>query len=216
MKKPYEYLTTIGNFYEITVPDSNDFNKTVTIQGELRGFEYNERNGILDVIFWEIGYSRAESYYAGDILAVKLFYKPIPSEDMFFTPYKQRTVEIGELVDIYKNLNINNGYSIRCSKTEIVLAHCSSVHLKNARFVVSESGRIKTVQERRKRVHAYIRGELAAINVQIPKGFTKVCYNPFINDLFTEVGTNRHITASLDVICYGKHAYHSVGEFNVE
>jgi hypothetical protein len=98
---------------------------------------------------------------------------------MFFTPYKGRAAEIGLKVDVYRNLHTNNGYSIRCSKTNLVLAHCSTVHLKNAVFHVSESGRQKTVKEKRKRVHAFVRGELVAYNVQIPRDFVTVLYNPY-------------------------------------
>ncbi|WP_262176472.1 hypothetical protein [Cytobacillus firmus] len=131
---------------------------------------------------------------------------------MFFLPYKGRSLIAGQLVDCYRNLHTDNGYSIRCAKTGLVLAHCSTVQLKNAKFVVSEAGRQKTVQEKRKRVHAYIRGELVSYNEHVPMGFKKVLYNPYHTTLFTDEKTNKPIFKAEDVFCSGKYAYYSGGE----
>lgn len=204
---PYELLTAIGNFYEVTIVDGvvDGEVKTITISGELRGWFYDEDRGLGYAIIWENGASRAEDYFVGDILAVKEIKGP--NENVFFEPYKGRNVEWGMVVDVYRNLHTNNGYSIRSAKTGLVLAHCSNVHLTNARFHVSESGRQKTVQEKRKRVHAYVRGQLAACNVQLPATFTKVHYNPYYTALFTDSLTNKPIYEAEEVICSGKFAY---------
>jgi hypothetical protein len=207
-KKPYEFLTTIGAFYEVTVIENVTFDgikSTRTFQAELRGWDYDEPHDYLHAILWEDRASSGEEYYTEEIVAVKPIQKPLEN-GMFFNPYKGRTVTIGETVDVYRNLHTNNGYSIR-SKKGIVLAHCSSVRLKNARFVVSESGRQKTVQERRKRVHAYVRGELVAYNEQLPESFTKVLYNPYYTEKFMDADTNAPITEAAEVFCSGKYAY---------
>ncbi len=92
------------------------------------------------------------------------------------------------------------------------MAHFSTVQLKNAKFVVSEAGRQKTVQEKRKRVHAYIRGELVSYNEHVQMGFKKVLYNPYHTPLFTDEKTNKPIYKAEDVFCSGKYAYYSGGE----
>lgn len=210
IRKPYECLKTVGEFYEITILEDIDLEGrdiTAVIRGELRGWRFDERCGVLHAIIWEIGRSRADEFYTGDILAAKSMEAPINSKNMFYNSFKGRTVEIGQKVDIYRNLHTNNGYSVRCSKTGLVLAHCSSVLVKNARFIVSEKGRLKTVNERRKRVHAFVGGELVAYNVQIPFNFITVRYNPYYTKLFMEANTNRSVLGAEEVFCSGKYAY---------
>ncbi|EWG09342.1 hypothetical protein [Cytobacillus firmus] len=126
---------------------------------------------------------------------------------MFFTPFKNRTVVPQQMVDVYRNLHTNNGYSIRCSKSGLVLSHCSTVKLRNARFIVSKSGRQKTIQEKRKRVHAYIRGELVGINELVPDDFLQVHYNPYHTPLFTIAESDKPVYEAEEVICCGKYAY---------
>lgn len=204
-------LSTVGGYYEVTILDDVDAIsgeiKSSTIRGELRGWDFDEDRGIAYAIIFENGATRAEEYFTGDILAVKPMEKAIANENMFFTPFKERTTEIGLNVDVYRNLHTNNGYSIRCAKTKLVLTHCSTVHLINARFHVSESGRQKTVREKRKRVHAFVRGELVAYNVLVPNDFVKVLYNPYHTPLFMESETNTPIMEAEEVICCGKYAY---------
>lgn len=145
-----------------------------------------------------MGETRGIEYKKEDIVSAKLVEK-------FFEPFKDREVSIGQRVDVYKNLHLENGYSIRCSKTGLVLAHCSTVLIKNASFHVSESGRQKTVKEKRKRVHAYVRGELAAINTLFPKDF--VIYNPYLTEFFLDSETRDPIHEADEVFFMGRHAY---------
>lgn len=207
MKKPYEKFKNVGDCYEIVVPDPKNDARNVTIQGEFRGLDYNYDSGMIDILFWEFGGTSADVYYSGDIVSVKPIETPSSEEDKFFTPYKERTVELGATVDAYRNLHTDNGYSIRDSKTGLVLAHSSTVHLKDARFVVSESGRMKTVNEKRKRVHAYIRGTLLAYNVNVTADYSKVLYNPYYHSLFTHEETGYFVKQAEEVICCGKFAY---------
>ncbi|MFT9494373.1 MULTISPECIES: hypothetical protein [Bacillota] len=203
-KRPADLLNTEGAFYDVTLIEDIDavgVMKTKTIRGELRGWFFDDNRGLATVMIWEIGANRAEDYYEGDIVSVK------PIEKPFFNPYKGRVVYLGQKVDVYRNLHTNNGYSIRCAKTGLVLAHCSSVWLKNATFHVSESGRQKTIKEKRKRVHAFIRGELAGYNQPVPDHFLQVVYNPYFTPSFTEVGSNNPIDAAKEVHCSGKYAY---------
>lgn len=128
-------------------------------------------------------------------------------EETFFKPYKERSVEIGERVDCYRNLHTNNGYSIRSSKTGLVLAHCSTVSLENCTFHVSEGGRQKTVQQKRKREHALVWGDLFAINATIDTSQELIYYNPYLTELFTVISVNQPIVEASEVHCKGKYCY---------
>lgn len=207
-KKPYEKLTTDGAMYEVTIIEGVEGNQAVTkvICGEFRGWEHDDAHGYTYAFIWEEGASKAEDYLINDIVAVNPI-DPLDGKNMFFSPYKERNIEIGQRVDVYRNLHTNNGYSIRCAKSGLVLAHCSTVRLKNAKFVVSESGRQKTIQEKRKRVHAYVRGELATFNEALPKDFEKVEYNPYFTPFFMSARTNEPLYEAREVYCGGKYAY---------
>jgi len=120
--------------------------------------------------------------------------------------YKGRSVQLGMVVDVYRNLH-KDGYSIRDSKKGLVLAHCDSVRIMNAKFVVSESGRQKTIAAKRKRVHAYIRGILVGIDEPMPSDLIKVYYNPYETPKFTDISSNEFIESAQEVYCTGKYAY---------
>ena len=77
-----------------------------------------------------------------------------------------------------------DGWSIRNPKTGRVVAHVPSVAVINARFVVQEGGRQRVLRERRKNVHAYVRGQVA---LAIPPGMSQgrqIRYNPYEMDHF--------------------------------
>ncbi|KZE67976.1 hypothetical protein AWM68_17545 [Fictibacillus phosphorivorans] len=209
-KHPADLLDTPGEYYEVTILESNDFGDEshVVIRGEFRGWDYDSDRGIAYAIIAKMGETRGYEYHREDIVAVKQVEK-------FFEPYKGREISIGQRVDIYKNLHLDNGYSIRCSKTGLVLAHCSTVLLKNASFHVSESGRQKTVKEKRKRVHAYVRGELVAVNTEFPQDFVKVLYNPYLTEFFLDSTTRDPIYQADEVFFMGRHAYRKNRDINL-
>lgn len=47
----------------------------------------------------------------------------------YFQAYKGRMVKVGEVVEVYRNLNVKDCFSIRSAARKHVLAHCSSVSL---------------------------------------------------------------------------------------
>ena len=51
------------------------------------------------------------------------------------------------------------GWSIRDPQSGLVVAHVPRCVMRNARFVVQQGGRLRVLRERRKNVHAYVRGE---------------------------------------------------------
>lgn len=73
-KKPYETLTTVGAFYELTVLEDDDLSEQATtrvIKGEFRGWTYDHDHNTAYTVIWEQGASRAEDYHIDDIVAVK-------------------------------------------------------------------------------------------------------------------------------------------------
>ncbi len=120
--------------------------------------------------------------------------------------FKGRTVQQGQRVDVYKNLQVG-AFSIRCSKTQKILAHAPSVRISNCEFKVSESGRQKVLKHRRKKVHAFIRGTFEAAGEDLPDMDHSVYYDPYKTEYFRLVDTNEPIFHAEEVFCIGKLAY---------
>lgn len=75
------------------------------------------------------------------------------------------------LVDVYRNLH-NGLYSIKARSGNfkgLVVAHARQVWLDDVEFVVSEAGRARVLHERKKYVHAFVRGTLSSF-----KGFDRI------------------------------------------
>ena len=91
---------------------------------------------------------------------------------------------------MYKNLH-KNTWSIRNRKTGRVVAHQDEVNVLDAKFVVQPAGRKKVLEERRKNVHAFVRGTLVTENqvLDVKDGFFLITpylvkYNPYQADHF--------------------------------
>jgi hypothetical protein len=61
-------------------------------------------------------------------------------------------------VEVYFNLH-KKLFSVRQCSTGRVILHTKGVHLLNPEFVVREAGRQRVLRERKKNVHAFVRGE---------------------------------------------------------
>ena len=110
--------------------------------------------------------------------------------------YKGRKAVQGQQVDVYRNLNLSHGgFSIRDSKTNLVLGHAPTVLITGGiEFKVNEKGRLKTITERRKRVHAFVRGYLVSTNEVKPTDMTRVIiYDPYTTPLFKDVSRKRYL-----------------------
>ena len=67
-------------------------------------------------------------------------------------------------VDVYRNLH-NGMYSIKSREAGtrgLVIAHADRVWLNDVQFVVSEAGRARVLREKKKYVHAFVRGTLSS------------------------------------------------------
>jgi len=92
-------------------------------------------------------------------------------------------------VFVYYNLH-KKTFSIKDTKTNLVVNHSDMVVLKNGEFKVSQSGRARVLKEKRKNVHAGAKGELVDLtsNQDLSK-FTEVTYNPYLYDSFVNKNT---------------------------
>lgn len=90
----------------------------------------------------------------------------------------------GTKVDVYFNLKTRL-WSIR--HKGIVVKHAEAVTIQNARAVVSAPGRARVIREKRRTVHAVIRGEYVEAFVRRRNGIEAVSYNPFTADHFYRV-----------------------------
>ena len=92
-------------------------------------------------------------------------------------------------VEVYRNLH-KNCWSIRDNQTGRVIKHSNSVHLKDAELVVRKSGREKVLREKRKNVHAFIKGTLySGIHIY----HEQIKYNPYKYDSFVLVESKKPI-----------------------
>lgn len=86
------------------------------------------------------------------------------------------------IVEVYRNLT-KGCWSVRDAKTRLVIDHKDELTLANCAFKVSEAGRQRVLKEKRKNVHAVVKGLLLDWapdwDFDIP-----VRYNPYESPFF--------------------------------
>src|SRR5574343_1925883 len=97
------------------------------------------------------------------------------------------------IVSCYRNLH-KKCYSVMYKGR--VIKHLTNFCLKNAKFVVRESGRQRVIREKRKNVHAFVVGELVEDATGVTVG-NRISYNPYEQNYFFDARTK----AKLDVWC---------------
>jgi hypothetical protein len=87
-------------------------------------------------------------------------------------------------VEVYRNLH-KRCWSVR--QGGLVKFHCHTVNLKSCSFVVQPAGRAKVVRDKRKNVHAFVRGNLCDLYYQgYPSCLDNIYYNPYKADTFLD------------------------------
>ena len=116
---------------------------------------------------------------------------------------KDREIDWDRRVYVYRNLH-KNCWSVR--QDGLIVKHTKEVSLKDARFLVGQSGRKKVLKERRKNVHAGISGYLMGFReshkdmrgipvINVPRSpalaffpnSSEVVYNPYKYNTFVKV-----------------------------
>ena len=96
-------------------------------------------------------------------------------------------------VEVYFNLH-KKCWSIRQAGKPVV--HSDFVEIKEPQFVVQQGGNARVRKEKRKNVHAFVRGYLTDRVGIFPKNQKLVTYNPYKHTSFVERGTDKPICSA--------------------
>ena len=96
-------------------------------------------------------------------------------------------------VEVYRNLH-KHCWSVRSLETGKVISHEDTVFIKNAKFIVQPMGREKVLREKRKNVHAFVRGILMPpVKAYFNETYS---YNPYKFDHFYNIENEHPIYSS--------------------
>jgi hypothetical protein len=109
-------------------------------------------------------------------------------------------------VTVHKNLQ-RGDWSI--SQKGLVISNQSDCWLSDVTFYVCESMRQRVIERKRRKVHAWARGQISDAPVNAGEGFP-ISYNPYVSDKFTLRGSTVpiesaryvHFTADRGAIAY--------------
>ena len=96
-------------------------------------------------------------------------------------------------VEVYFNLH-KKCWSIRQAGKPVV--HSDFVEIKEPQFVVQQGGNARVRREKRKNVHAFVRGYLTDRVGIFPKNKKIETYNPYKHTSFVERGTDKPICSA--------------------
>ena len=89
-------------------------------------------------------------------------------------------------VEVYFNLH-KHLFSVRSARSGRVILHTDKVHIDNPEFVVRQGGRQRVLKERKKNVHAFVRGDATYFSDKDCPTLDNVMYNPYKYDSFVKV-----------------------------
>ena len=89
-------------------------------------------------------------------------------------------------VEVYFNLH-KRVFSVRSVRSGRVIQHTKNVHIRNPQFVVREGGRQRVLRERKKNVHAFVRGDATYFDDGKCPTLDNIGYNPFRYDSFVKM-----------------------------
>lgn len=111
------------------------------------------------------------------------------------------------IVEVYRNLR-KKCFSVRDAKTKRVIAHKTTVYLRNATFHVSAAGRKRVRATGQKNVHAFIRGTITIfaiieqeMDTRLNTRVDRVMYDPYKQVSFETQWESRPIRAADFVEC---------------
>lgn len=108
-------------------------------------------------------------------------------------------------VEVYYNLH-KHCFSVRALEGPNkgrVIKHANTVELSQVTFAVQPAGRARVLREKRKNVHAVVRGDLldGSVGHSLDR-MTEVCYNPYLYETFVAKKSGKAVkTASYVYMC---------------
>ncbi|WP_240416543.1 hypothetical protein [Paenibacillus periandrae] len=112
---------------------------------------------------------------------------------------KERTLNEGDVVQIYKNLN-RDCFSVKNKTSGLVVAYVQTATIRIAKFHVSKKGRQRVLDKKVRSVHAWVEGFFVAGESEKPSSVTfhTGYYNPYKVDTFINEHTRKTVlTAEL-------------------
>lgn len=105
----------------------------------------------------------------------------------------------GKKVRVYFNLH-KNLYSVKDTKSKLVIAHVNKICLDNVKFIVSEKSRQRVLKDKRKNVHAYVEGIVRHCEKPLQAHRELLTYNPYKYDSFVIKATEKPIYDAKKVV----------------
>ncbi len=108
-------------------------------------------------------------------------------------------------VFVYWNLH-KHLFSVREVKTGLVIHHANELVIENARFSVGQKGRERVLREKRKNVHAGVRGAwpdgwVESVTAPNLRGFQRITYNPYKHTTFVRARDEAPVEGADLVVC---------------
>jgi len=124
-----------------------------------------------------------------------------------FYPRENRTVEHGQLVQVYRNLH-NGFFSIRDKKTQLVLGYSHFIVLDNVTFRVQNGARARVKKTGSRNVHAFAEGTLRHCQKVVDdKRKREISYDPFATNDFYFVDTKEEVVSVPVLSCRNEKVY---------
>ncbi len=100
-------------------------------------------------------------------------------------------------VQVYRNLH-KNLWSVKYKGK--IIAHLDELYLKDVSFHVQEAGRRRVIRERKKNVHAYIKGTIVIPSMVYSNLTNRISYNPYKNPWFYKIETPTEPIRKIDLV----------------
>jgi len=95
---------------------------------------------------------------------------------------KRYYIDYSKPVKVYRNLH-KGCWSVK--QNGLVKAHSDEINLYDCEFLVNEKNRLKVIKEKRKNVHAFVRGYIWDTPLNLIK---QASYNPYARNSFYDKG----------------------------
>ena len=120
-------------------------------------------------------------------------YIPESTLEYTVTIMEPKKIDRSKKVEVYFNLH-KKCWSVRQAGVPVV--HTDFIEIKDPQFVVQQGGNARVRREKKKNVHAFVRGYLTNRVGIFPKKQKLVTYNPYKHTSFVERGSEKPICSA--------------------
>ena len=104
-----------------------------------------------------------------------------------------KTIDPNKKIEVYFNLH-KKIWSVRQSGK--VVQHTNFIQIREPQYVVSQKGNERVRREKKKNVHAFVRGYVENRLPVFPRKSTFITYNPYKHKTFVDKKTGRTVKVS--------------------